>query len=130
MNVDALAREAVDCGLKIHKDIGPGLFESVYEAVMADLLSRRGLGVQRQVAVAFEYEGRKFEEAFRVDLLIENQLVLEIKSTERLATVHSKQLLTYFRILKLPVGLLMNFGQARFVDGLQRIANRHIDDPS
>jgi GxxExxY protein len=124
----ALAREAVDCGLKIHKDIGPGLFESVYEAVMADLLSRRGLQVQRQVAVAFEYEGRRFEEAFRVDLLVENRLVIEVKSTEKVATVHAKQLLTYLRIMKLPVGLLMNFGQVRFVDGLQRIANRHIDD--
>lgn len=128
MNVDALAREAVDCGLKVHKDIGPGLFESVYEAVMADLLTRRGFSVKRQVAVAFEYEGRTFEEAFRIDLLVENQLVIEVKSTERVASVHAKQLLTYLRIMKLPVGLLMNFSQPRFIDGLQRIANRHLDE--
>ncbi len=128
MNVDALAREAVDCGLKVHKDIGPGLFESVYETVMADLLMRRGFSVKRQVCVKFEYEGRMFEEAFRVDLLVEDLLVIEIKSTEKIALVHAKQLLTYLRIMKLPVGLLMNFGQARFIDGLQRIANRHIDE--
>lgn len=127
MTVDELAREAVDCGLKIHKEIGPGLFESVYEAVLADLLSRRGLPVKRQVPVAFEYEGRRFEEAFRVDLLVDDRLVVELKSTEKVAPVHSKQLLTYLRIMKLPVGLLMNFGQARFIDGLQRIANRHTD---
>ena len=115
--------EIVDAAYKLHIGLGPGLLESVYEAVLARDLERRGLTVERQRAVPFEYEGMRFNEGLRVDLLVESRVVVEVKSLERLLPVHSKQVLTYLRLLKLPVGLLINFGAPRLKDGLHRIAN-------
>ena len=122
-DVEALAREAVDCGFRIHRDLGPGLLESAYEALMAQALTRRGLAVERQLSLPLEYEGVVVDNAFKIDILVERTLVIELKSVERLAPVHGKQLLTYLRLMKLPLGLLMNFGQATFKDGLKRVAN-------
>ena len=122
-DVEALAREAVDCGFRIHRDLGPGLLESAYEALMAQALTRRGLAVERQLSLPLEYEGVVVDNAFKIDILVERALVIELKSVERLAPVHGKQLLTYLRLMKLPLGLLMNFGQATFKDGLKRVAN-------
>ena len=122
-DVEALAREAVDCGFRIHRDLGPGLLESAYEALMAQSLTRRGLAVERQLSLPLEYEGVVVDNAFKIDILVERALVIELKSVERLAPVHGKQLLTYLRLMKLPLGLLMNFGQATFKDGLKRVAN-------
>lgn len=114
---------AVDCGYRIHRDLGPGLLESAYETLLAAGLSRRGVAVERQVILALRHDGIVVDNAFKIDLLVENSLVIEIKSTERIAPVHGKQVLTYLRLAKLPLGLLMNFGQATFKDGLRRIAN-------
>jgi GxxExxY protein len=125
VDIEELARLAVDCGFKIHKDLGPGLLESVYEAVMAASLARRGLSVERRKPIAIEYEGLAFGEAFRADLLVEGRLILEIKSSDRLAPVHSKQLLTYLRLAKQPLGLLMNFGCETFREGVKRVVNNH-----
>ena len=122
-DVEALAREAVDCGFRIHRDLGPGLLESAYEALMAQALTRRGLAVERQLSLPLEYEGVVVDNAFKIGILVERALVIELKSVERLAPVHGKQLLTYLRLMKLPLGLLMNFGQATFKDGLKRVAN-------
>jgi iron complex transport system substrate-binding protein len=121
--LDDITGAIVDAALKIHLEIGPGLLESVYEAVLARALERRGFHVERQKAIRFEYDGMVFEEGFRADLLVEDRVVVELKSVEKLAPVHSKQLLTYLRLMNLPVGLLINFGAATLKEGLHRIVN-------
>jgi iron complex transport system substrate-binding protein len=120
---DRLTGEIVDAALKLHQAIGPGLLESVYEALLTKELERRGLRTARQVPVSFEYDGLSFQDAFRVDLLVESRVVVELKSVERRAPVHSKQLLTYLRLMNLPIGLLVNFGASTLKEGLHRIAN-------
>jgi iron complex transport system substrate-binding protein len=123
-DLDDITGTVIDASLTIHRELGPGLLESVYETVLARALERRGLQVERQKALRFEYDGVIFEEGLRLDLLVEGLIVVELKSVERLAPVHSKQVLTYLRLLKLPVGLLINFGAATLKDGLQRIVNQ------
>lgn len=121
--LEALARTVVNAGFELHRDIGPGLLESAYEASMASILAREGYLVQRQVPVQMNYRGVVVDNAFKIDLLINNSLIIELKSVERLTAVHGKQVLTYLRLMKLPLGLLMNFGEATFKSGLRRIAN-------
>jgi GxxExxY protein len=127
MNVDELAAIAVDCGLKVHAGLGPGLLESAYEAVLSHSLGRRGLRVERQKPIPIRFEGILLDEGFRADLLVEGRLLIELKSVERLAPIHAKQVLTYLRLMNLPIGLLMNFGALTFREGVKRIANRHDD---
>ena len=122
-DLERIARIAVNCGYQIHKDLGPGLLENAYEALMEEALKQAGLNVRRQVAITMNYKGVLVENAFKIDLLVEEQIVLELKSIERLAPVHGKQVLTYLRLTNLQLGLLMNFGQAIFKDGLKRVAN-------
>jgi GxxExxY protein len=130
-DVEKLAALAIDCGLVIHRDLGPGLLESVYETILAAKLARSGIRVERQKPVDVEYEGVRVREGFRADLLLDRQLILEVKSMERLAAVHSRQVLTYLRLLNLPLGLLMNFGGATFREGLRRVMNdRSVDEPA
>jgi GxxExxY protein len=126
-DIEELARVAVDCGLHIHKELGPGLLESVYEILLAERLSRSGCIVERQKLLPIEHDGLSLPEGYRVDLLVGRRLIIEVKSVERLAPVHSKQLLTYIRVARQPVGLLMNFGCATFREGLQRIVNGPAD---
>jgi GxxExxY protein len=127
--IDALATIAVDCGFKLHVAFGPGLLETVYEAILADSLAKRGLRVERQKPVDIHYEGTILREGFRIDLLVEDQLIIELKSTERTAPVHKKQLLTYLRLTNRPLGLLMNFGMETFREGMSRVINRHLRRP-
>jgi iron complex transport system substrate-binding protein len=122
--LDDITGAIVDASVKIHQNLGPGLLESVYEVVLARVLAQRGFSVQRQKAVSFEYERMVFEEGFRLDLLVEERVVVELKSVEKLAPIHSKQLLTYLRLMHLPVGLLINFGAATLKEGLHRIVNK------
>jgi iron complex transport system substrate-binding protein len=124
-DVEELAATAVDCGFHIHKDLGPGMLESGYEAILELALKERGLSVGRQVTIPIKYRGLTLTEAFRADLLVEGKLIIEIKSVERNSPIHSKQLLTYLRLLEQPVGLLMNFGCETFRDGLRRVVNRY-----
>ncbi len=126
-NIEELARIAIDCGLHIHKELGPGLLESVYETVLADRLSRSGHQVERQKLLPIEFDGLRLLDGYRVDLLVGGKLIIEVKSVERLAPVHSKQLLTYIRLAHQPVGLLMNFGAETFREGLRRIVNGPAD---
>jgi iron complex transport system substrate-binding protein len=121
--LDHITGEIVDAAYKLHVGLGPGLLESVYEAVLTRDLQRRGFRVERQKAISFDYDGMHFSEAFRVDLVVESRVVVEIKSVERLPPVHAKQLLTYLRLLNLQVGLLINFGAPTLRDGLRRIVN-------
>jgi GxxExxY protein len=122
-DLERMARIAVNCGYQIHKEVGPGLLENAYEVLMEEALKQAGLRVRRQVPITMKYNGVLVENAFKIDLLVEEKLVLELKSIERLAPVHGKQVLTYLRLMELPLGLLMNFNQATFKDGLRRVAN-------
>ena len=122
-DLDEFTGGIIDAAIKIHIELGPGLLESVYEAVLARALERRGFQVNRQRMIRFEYDGMVFEEGFRTDLIIDERVIVELKSVETLAPVHSKQLLTYLRLMKLPVGLLMNFGAPTLKEGLHRIVN-------
>jgi GxxExxY protein len=123
VDIEALATQVIDCGFHLHKDLGPGLLESAYVQLMAAELARRGIAVSRQVAMPLTYKGVVVDNAFKIDLLVERTLIVELKSIERLAPVHGKQVLTYLRLMGLPLGLLMNFGQATFKEGLRRMAN-------
>jgi len=122
-NAEELSSIVVDCGYKLHVEAGPGLLESVYEIVLARMLSAQGLEVKRQVPVPIRLMGMAFDEGFRADLLVEDLLLVELKSVENLAAVHSKQVLTYLRLLNLPLGLLINFGSPTFKEGCKRIVN-------
>ena len=121
--LDDITGAIVDTALKIHIELGPGLLESVYEAVLARALEKRGFRVERQRVIRFEYDDMVFEEGFRIDLLVEGRVVVELKSVEKLAPVYSKQVLTYLRLMNLPVSLLINFGAATLKEGLHRIVN-------
>ena len=123
MELDDISGAIVDSSVRIHRDLGPGLLESVYEVVLASALARRGLRVERQKPIHFEYEGFVFVEAFRADIVVEDQVIVELKSGERLAPVHSKKLLTYLRLTDKRVGLLINFGAPTLKEGLHRIVN-------
>jgi iron complex transport system substrate-binding protein len=118
----------IDEAIEIHRALGPGLFESVYETVLAGRLEARGLKVQRQVPVPIVFDDQVFEAAFKVDLLVEGTLVLEIKAVETLSKAHAKQVITYLRLMKQPVGLLLNFSCATMVEGIRRIMNNHLTD--
>lgn len=126
-DVELLARKAVERGLFIHRELGPGLLESVYEAVLASGLAREGFHVKRQKLVAMKFEGVIYRESFRLDLVVERSLIIEVKSTEQNLPVYSKQLLTYLRLMEQPVGLLMNFGYPTFREGLKRVVNGPAD---
>ena len=123
MGLEEIAKVAVDCGFRLHKGLGPGLLESVYEAVLEQSLARRGLIVERQRPVPISFDGIAVDEGFRADLLVDGRLLIELKSVERIAPVHMKQVLTYLRLMNLPLGLLMNFGAATFREGIKRVAN-------
>ncbi len=123
MRINDISDIVIHESIRIHRELGPGLFESVYETVLAGRLEARGLKVARQVAVPLEFDGHVFEAAFKVDILVEDRLVLEIKSVERLSKAHAKQLTTYLRLLKQPIGLLLNFSEATMKEGIRRLAN-------
>jgi len=130
LDIDEITGRIVDAAVKLHTGLGPGLLESVYEVVLARELERRGLRVEKQKPVSFEFDGLSFDDAFRVDLLVEGCVVVELKSVETLAPVHSKQVLTYLRLLDLPVGLLIDFGAATMKEGLKRVVNNYQPPPS
>ena len=118
-----IAKVVVDSCFHIHSRLGPGLLESVYEAVLAKDLARRGLRVSRQIPVPIVWDGLSFDEGFRADLIVGDKVIIELKSVERTPPVHAKQLLTYLRLLDKRLGLLVNFGAALMKDGITRVAN-------
>jgi GxxExxY protein len=118
-----VAHVIVDAAFHVYRALGPGLLESVYEVVLARELQKRGLRAERQVPVKIRYEGATFDEGFRIDLLVEDLVIVELKSVETTAPVHKKQLLTYFRLAEKHLGLLINFGEEYFKDGVHRVVN-------
>jgi GxxExxY protein len=123
MTENEISKVVVDAAYTVHVALGPGLLESVYETVLCHELRKRGLKVERQVAVPVVYDGLQFEEGFRADIVVEDKVVLELKSVEHVLPVHSKQTLTYIRLMDKRLGMLINFGAARIKDGIWRIVN-------
>ena len=123
MTENEVATQIVDAAYPIHTSLGPGLLESVYEVVLAYELENRGLRVVRQQAVPIVYEGTRIEMGFRADLIVEDKVIVEIKSVEAIAPVHKKQLLTHLRLADKRLGLLINFNVALIKEGIKRIAN-------
>lgn len=123
MTENELSKIIVDTAFQIHKSLGPGLLESVYEAVMIYELSRRGLEVESQVPIPVEWDEIKLEVGFRADLIINHKVVIELKSVEQVSHVHKKQLLTYLRLANCHLGLLINFNTALIKDGISRVVN-------
>lgn len=122
---DELASLAVDAAYHLHRDLGPSLLESVYETILDRSLRRQGVKVDRQKPIDIYYQGLFIRDAFRVDLLLNDLLVVELKSSEKMAPVYGKQVLTYLRLMKLPLGLLINFGMPSAREGIRRVVNSH-----
>ena len=125
--IDEISSDVIGASMAIHREIGPGLLESVYEAILARKLGRIGYEVEQQKPLGFAYDDMEFPAAFKVDLLVDRRLIVELKSIDRLQPVHSKQLLTYLRLMKLPVGLLINFGCDTLKEDIKRVVNNYDD---
>jgi GxxExxY protein len=121
-----IAKEIVDAAYQIHTTLGPGLLESVYEAVLTYELEKRGLKVVRQQSLPVIYESVKLDEGFRADLIVEGKVIIELKSVEKTAPVHKKQLLTYLSLSGLKLGLLINFGSNLIKDDITRVINGYL----
>lgn len=129
MDENALSKMILDAAFRVHTRTGPGLFESVYEALLAHELRQAGIDVQRQVPIPIRYDELIFEEGFRADLLVDGKVIVELKSVERLSPIHSKQVLTQLRLSGKRLGLLLNFGEAHLKNGIERIANGMPGEP-
>ena len=123
MELNDLTGLIVDAAYQMHEQLVPGLFESVYEVVLADILTAKGLAVRRQMPIPIRFADKIYDEGFRADLIVEDSVIVEIKSIERLAPVHKKQVLTYLKLSGLRVGLLINFGGERLKGNIERLAN-------
>jgi GxxExxY protein len=119
--LETIASRVIDTAMGIHVDVGPGLLESVYETLLATRLEKQGFKVDRQLII----DDILFPKAFHIDLLVNDMLLIELKSVEKLAPVHAKQTLTYLRLMKLPLGLLINFGGITLKEGLKRVVNNY-----
>ncbi len=129
-DIDRISGDVLDLALRMHRDLGPGLLENVYEMILAAKLTAMGHRVERQKPVDISYDGLDFAAAFRIYLLVDDRLLVEIKSTELLHLAHAKQLLTYLRLTNQPVGLLINFGGATLKEGVKRIVNDYVPSAS
>lgn len=123
MGENEIGTIVLDEAMLIHRELGPGLLESVYEGVLFAALKERGLSVDRQVPIAIRYRNLTFNEGFRADLIVENRVLIELKSVESVSLAHKKQLLTYLKLTGLKLGYLINFGEALLKNGITRTAN-------
>ena len=128
MTENEIARQILDAAFRVHTKLGPGLFESVYEVIMAYELKKRGLTAERQKPMAILYDDIRFDEAFRPDIVVNGKVIAELKSVEALLPVHAKQVLTQLRLSGLKLGLFINFGEAHLKNGIKRIINGQLDD--
>lgn len=126
MNENNIAAIIVDCAYQIHVKTGPGLFESVYEAILEEYLKRRGLSVKRQVIIPIQFENIEFNKAFVADLIVNDMVVIELKSKPSIGDIDKKQLLTYVKLTGYKLGILINFGDALIKNGIKRIINGEI----
>ena len=118
-----IGKVVIDSAIAIHKALGSGLYEIVYEVVLTHELKKHGLNVERQAPISIEYDGIKFDEGFRADIIIESKVILELKSVESVTKAHKKQVLTYLRLTECKLGYLLNFGEELMKDGITRIIN-------
>jgi GxxExxY protein len=123
MNENEISKILVDCCFRVHTELGPGLLESVYEEVLSYEIIKRGLNLERQKGIPVVYDNIKMELGFRADIIVENKVIIELKSIEAVAPVHLKQILTYLKLTNLKLGLLVNFNEALIKDGIKRIVN-------
>ncbi len=123
--IDDVSADVIEAAIRIHRELGPGLLESVYETVLAASLQRSGYRVDRQMPVDITFDGMHFPAAFRLDLLVDHRLVVEIKSVERLNPAHAKQLITYLRLTNQTVGLILNFAGETMKEGIRRLVNNY-----
>ena len=123
MTENQIGTIVVDCAVRLHRELGPGLLESVYEVLLANELRRAGLQVERQVSIPISFHGATFDEGFRADLIVEGEVILELKSIEAVSKAHKKQVLTYLKLTEMKLGYLLNFGEALMKDGISRILN-------
>jgi GxxExxY protein len=121
--LNRISGEIVDAAIAIHSELGPGLLESVYEVTLAHELRQRGCCIDRQVPVPIEYRGVRFDEGYRLDIVVNDLVIIEIKSIEEVSPVHKKQLLTYLRLTRRSLGLLLNFNVNLMKEGISRVAN-------
>jgi GxxExxY protein len=129
MDENAIGKIVVDAAVQVHRELGPGLLEVVYEVVLAEELRSRGLSVERQVPVPLLYRGMRFQEGFRADIIVDGKVLLELKSVEQANNVHAKQVLTYLRLKGLRLGFLLNFGASLMKDGIERVVNGLPEEP-
>jgi GxxExxY protein len=123
-----IARQILDAAFVVHSKLGPGLIESVYEVTLAHELRKKEFAVERQKPMPIVYDGLRFDEAFRSNVVINGGVIVELKSVENLTALHAKQLLTQLRVSGLKLGLLINFGETHLKNGIRRIINGHLDD--
>ena len=123
MNENEIGSLIVEAAVYLHQKLGPGLLESVYEMILFKLLIQKGLKVQRQISIPIKFEGELFDEGFRADLIVEEKVIIELKSVEKITPVHKKQLLTYLKLTNTKLGYILNFGTALMKDGINRIVN-------
>ena len=128
MTENDIATIVFDAAFRIHRSLGPGLLESVYEVLLAHEVKKNGLIVERQKPIAIQYDGLVFEEGFRADLIVDSGVIVELKSVDALAAVHAKQVLTQLRLSGLKLGLLINFGEAQLKNGIKRLINGDLAD--
>jgi GxxExxY protein len=121
--LDRIAKIIVDTAFHIHEDLGPGLLEAAYEALLFEKLKKRSSHVDRQVPITVEYDGIRLDNAFKIDLLIEGKIIVELKATEKTLPVHARQVLTYLKLTNLRLGFLINFGAPTFKVGTKRLIN-------
>jgi GxxExxY protein len=127
MNENEIGTKILGIAIEIHRQLGPGLLESVYETVLYHKLIQAGFRAQRQVPVSITYEGMTFDEGFRADIIVENKVILELKAIEKIANVHKKQLLTYLKLTDMKLGYLINFNEVILKEGITRIINGIIE---
>lgn len=125
MDIDQITSHIVDAAMKVHTALGPGLLESVYEKCLAHELRKRGLKVETQVWLPVVYDGITIEGSYKIDLLVEDEVIVELKTVEAILPIHKAQLLSYLRLAKKQVGLLINFNVAHLKDGIRRIVNEY-----
>ena len=127
MNENEIGKIVVDCAIGLHKELGPGLLETVYEVLLSHELELKGLRIKRQIQIPIEYHGIKFNEGFRADIVVEDKVILELKSVEIVNDAHTKQVLTYLKLTGCKLGYLLNFGESLMKDGITRLINGKIE---
>jgi GxxExxY protein len=127
MTENEIGKIIVDCAVHLHKELGPGLLETVYEVILAHMLQKAGLRAERQVPIPIEFRGIRFDEGFRADIIVEDKVILELKSVESAGRAHKKQVLTHLKLTGKKLGYLLNFGEELMKDGISRILNGHVE---